>query len=82
MYGADAAFWGPGRWIEASENKRKGMERALFAVRSSEIQTIRRLRPNLSRNTDVESISLEEDQESALEKTSRIWRCIRSSLNC
>ncbi|KAE8381632.1 cytochrome P450 [Aspergillus bertholletiae] len=31
VYGADAAFWRPGRWIEVSPGKRKEMERALFA---------------------------------------------------
>lgn len=35
VYGEDAAHWRPGRWIEASEDKRKEMERALFAVSSS-----------------------------------------------
>lgn len=37
VFGQDAAFWKPGRWIEASHDKRKGMERALFAVSSSAI---------------------------------------------
>lgn len=32
VYGADAALWRPERWIEASREKRKEMERALFAV--------------------------------------------------
>jgi cytochrome P450 len=32
VYGEDAAFWRPGRWVEASEDERKEMERALFAV--------------------------------------------------
>ncbi|KAE8420434.1 pisatin demethylase [Aspergillus pseudocaelatus] len=31
VYGADAALWRPGRWIEASQDKRKEMERTLFA---------------------------------------------------
>ena len=34
VYGADAAFWRPGRWIEAGEGKRREMERVLFAVSS------------------------------------------------
>ena len=38
VYGADAALWRPGRWIEASQDKRKEMERALFAVSSPGIQ--------------------------------------------
>ena len=32
VYGTDAALWRPGRWIETSSDKRKEMERALFAV--------------------------------------------------
>ena len=35
VYGEDAALWRPGRWVEASEDHRKEMERALFAVSSS-----------------------------------------------
>lgn len=35
VYGRDAVLWRPERWIEASEDKRKEMERALFAVSSS-----------------------------------------------
>lgn len=38
VYGADAASWRPGRWVEASPDKRKEMDRALFAVSSSAIQ--------------------------------------------
>ena len=34
VYGADAALWRPGRWIEAGSDKRKEMERGLFAVSS------------------------------------------------
>ena len=34
VYGADAALWRPERWIEADSDKRKEMERALFAVSS------------------------------------------------
>lgn len=43
VFGADAALWRPGRWTEASQDKRKEMERALFAVSSSTIQLLRRL---------------------------------------
>ena len=32
VYGADAAFWRPWRWVEADESKRREMERVLFAV--------------------------------------------------
>lgn len=38
VYGSDAASWQPGRWIEASQDKRKEMDRALFAVSSSAAQ--------------------------------------------
>ncbi|KAJ6034669.1 pisatin demethylase [Penicillium canescens] len=31
VYGADAALWRPGRWIEARQNERKEMQRGLFA---------------------------------------------------
>lgn len=34
VFGADAAAWRPSRWIEASEVKRKEMERTQFAVSS------------------------------------------------
>lgn len=38
LYGTDADLWRPGRWIEATEDQRKEMERALFAVSSSATQ--------------------------------------------
>ncbi|KAK2767051.1 hypothetical protein FQN54_006369 [Arachnomyces sp. PD_36] len=31
VYGEDAPIWRPGRWVEASEDERKDMERTLFA---------------------------------------------------
>ncbi|KAL4897955.1 pisatin demethylase [Aspergillus ambiguus] len=31
VYGTDAALWRPGRWMEASDEKKKEMERTLFA---------------------------------------------------
>ena len=34
VYGADAARWRPGGWIEADWDKRREMERVLFAVSS------------------------------------------------
>lgn len=34
IFGADAAIWRPGRWIEGNEEKKKEMERTLFAVSS------------------------------------------------
>lgn len=37
VYGVDAAVWRPGRWVDATSEKRKEMERTLFAV-SSKIQ--------------------------------------------
>lgn len=41
VYGPDAALWRPGRWIEASEDKKKEMERTLFAVSFSTISISR-----------------------------------------
>lgn len=32
VFGEDADVWRPGRWVEASADQRKAMERALFAV--------------------------------------------------
>lgn len=32
VYGEDAAFWRPGRWVEVSSEKRKEMDRTLLAV--------------------------------------------------
>lgn len=37
VYGADAAVWRPGRWVEASSEKRKEMDRGLFAVSSTSV---------------------------------------------
>ena len=79
VYGADADCWRPGRWIEASEDKRREMERTLFAVSSHVV-----MRPTTifwEMLITVQIISLEPDQESVLENTSHTWRCIRSSLN-
>ncbi|KAJ5601138.1 pisatin demethylase [Penicillium lagena] len=54
---------------------------AWVAHRNEEL-VLHRFKHHLEENTDIDFISLEGGQESALEKTSRIWRCIRSSLNC
>lgn len=85
VYGTDAASWRPGRWLEASPDKRKEMDRALFAVSSSAIQHLSHPcapRKPVRKCADLGFVSSEGGRESAWEKTSRTWRCTRSSLNC
>jgi hypothetical protein len=78
IFGADAALWRPGRWIEANEEKKKEMERTLFAVSSGATQ----LAVALSSILIPIFISLEAGLEFASGKISRIWRRTRSFLNC
>lgn len=91
VFGEDADVWRPGRWVEASADQRKAMERAQFAVSfffffchpsfyMTSVLCGRYLHENIL--MFVFSISLVGGRESALGKTSRIWRCIRLFLNC